>query len=65
MLIGAAIPSISRLCRFYTVEDAERALELLRPVSYADEIELADALSCRFTRVGLSWARLLSASVLT
>jgi metallo-beta-lactamase family protein len=36
----------------YSVEDAERALELLRPVSYADEIELADGLSCRFTRVG-------------
>ncbi|HEX6437690.1 MAG TPA: MBL fold metallo-hydrolase [Candidatus Binatia bacterium] len=36
----------------YTVEDAERALALLRPVSYADEIELAKGLSCHFSRVG-------------
>ena len=36
----------------YTVEDAERALRLLRPVAFGRELNLASELSLRFFRVG-------------
>lgn len=36
----------------YTVEDAERALRLLRPVPFGGELGLAGGLSLRFFRVG-------------
>ena len=36
----------------YTVEDAHKALELLRPVGYAREVELAEKLSFSFFRTG-------------
>jgi metallo-beta-lactamase family protein len=36
----------------YTVEDASRALNLLRPTNYANEVLLAEGLSFRFFRTG-------------
>jgi metallo-beta-lactamase family protein len=36
----------------YTVEDAQIALGLLKPIAYGEELELADGLSLRFFRTG-------------
>ena len=36
----------------YTVEDANQALGLLRPINYANEVELAKGFSFRFLRTG-------------
>ena len=36
----------------YTVEDAQRALGLLRPITYGHEVELSKGLSFRFYRTG-------------
>lgn len=36
----------------YTVEDAQQALNLLHPVGYLDEVEVAEGISFRFFRTG-------------
>jgi metallo-beta-lactamase family protein len=36
----------------YTVEDADKALNLLRPIDYSREVNLAEGVSLRFSRAG-------------